>query len=202
MTDMARSQSAKRGIWRALRRGDRGTTLVEFALTIFTYLLVVMGVMEVALMVYTYAVISAAAKEGVRYAAVVGLNPNTVLANNTWTLNEVPGGCPFGTAPFGTNGDPTVGIQCKVYDYARYSLQSIWGRAVSKDGTCVNSTKFCVYVNFPSLGAANDPYCGTPAQPWSAPCTVRVSVTYNYAPLFGIPLTPTMSAVAEGRIMN
>jgi TadE-like protein len=167
---------------------DRGATMVETALTIFTFLVAMLAVMEMAMMLYSYAVISAAAKEGVRYAAVVG---NTTAYTNTanwWALNEVPGGCPFGATAFSSAGDPTVGIQCKVWDYARYSLQDVSG------------TKLGVRVTFQP---SNDADCPAGTSPlWSVPCQVRVAVNYTYAPLFGIPLTPRMTAVAEARMVN
>jgi TadE-like protein len=186
MKSKARSQVAKTGARRTVRGGDRGATLLEFALAISTFLVVLLAVLEMGVMIYSYAVISAAAREGVRYAGVVGINNNDTAGK--WTLNEVPGNCPFGTTPFGSNGDPTVAIQCKVWDYARYSIQDMSG------------TKLGVTVSFPT--DSNPPCQAAAATPWTVPCLVRVAVNYTYAPLFGIPLTPTMSAVAEGRMVN
>jgi Flp pilus assembly protein TadG len=181
---------------RSMQRGDRGTTTLEFTLTIFTFLVVVLGVMEMAMMLYTYTVVSAAAKEGVRYAAVVAFNPNTE-GTGDWSVAESPANCPFSTRGWdlGCNQsitntcDPTGVIQCKVYDYARYSLQA------------VSNTNMTVNVTFQTDNDST--FCPAGTSPlWTVPCPVRIAVSYRYAPLFGIPLTPRMTAVAEGRMLN
>jgi Flp pilus assembly protein TadG len=183
MRSVVRSQGAKRGRWGILRGGDRGGALLEFAFTISTFLVVVLAVMEVGMMIYSYAIISAAAREGVRFAAVLGTQKN--IPN--WTVSEAPAGCPFSTSAF-SSGDPTGAVQCKVWDYARYSIQDVSG------------TNLTVTVTFQPT---NDSYCPAGTSPlYTVPCLVRVAVSYTYAPLFGIPLTPTMSAVAEGRMIN
>jgi Flp pilus assembly protein TadG len=192
MKGITRSQGAMTGGWRASRGCDRGATLLEFALTISTFLVVLLAVMELGIMIYSYAVISAAAKEGVRYAIVVGSNASLNIGASNWTRIETTG-CPFSTSAFTNTGDPTGPIQCKVWDYARYSLQV--------DPSGASGTNLTVNVTFQP---SNDTtYCPAGTSPlWSVPCLVRVSVNYTYAPLFGIPLTPTMSAVAEGRMIN
>jgi Flp pilus assembly protein TadG len=62
--------------WRSRLRGEAGSTLVETALSITILLVLVIGIMDACLMVYSYHFISNAAREGTRYAIVRG---------NTWT---------------------------------------------------------------------------------------------------------------------
>ena len=57
-------------------REETGSTLVETALSITILLVLVIGIMDACLMVYSYHFISNAAREGTRYAIVRG---------NTWT---------------------------------------------------------------------------------------------------------------------
>ena len=75
--------------------------------------------------------------------------------------------------PFGTDN-----IKCKVWDYARFSLHDISDPA-----------RFNVTVSNPG-GATADGY------------RVRVEVAYRYLPYIGIPLSPTIHAAAEGRLIN
>ena len=62
--------------WRFRLRTETGSTLVETALSITILLVLVIGIMEACLMVYSYHFISNAAREGTRYAIVRG---------DTWT---------------------------------------------------------------------------------------------------------------------
>lgn len=86
------------------RRGDRGQAQVEFVLSIFFVLLTVFGIFELSMFIYTYSVLSDAAKEGVRYAVVHG------------SSNTSPSG-PGSTSAI--DGAAGTGI---VKTYAQYSL--------------------------------------------------------------------------------
>ena len=68
-----------------LRKNDRGAMQIEFAFTIFTVLLVVFVMMELASAVYAYTMLSDAANEGVRYAIVHSTDASLV----TNTTNKV-----------------------------------------------------------------------------------------------------------------
>ena len=57
---------------RMKNRGESGQSLVEFALSILFVLLLIFGIIELTVFVYTYNVLADAAKEGVRYAIVHG----------------------------------------------------------------------------------------------------------------------------------
>ena len=54
------------------RRGERGQTLVEFALSIILVMILIIGSIEMIVLIYTYTVLADAAKEGVRYGIVHG----------------------------------------------------------------------------------------------------------------------------------
>jgi len=70
------------------RRLERGQSAIEFALTIVILVVLLVGMLELTMFVYTYSVLADAAKEGVRYAIVHGAS---------------------GTAPAGPTGVPQTG---------------------------------------------------------------------------------------------
>jgi Flp pilus assembly pilin Flp len=176
MTRGTSAPGVKRNRFGRFQRDDRGAGMIETALSLAFVLLTVFAVMEMILLLYAYAVISGAAKEGVRYAIVLGSAPSGV-----WNRNENPTGCPF--------SDANAPIECKVWDYARYSLKDLSGSTLT------------VHVTFPSDGTATCPGAADLTTA-TALCPVRISVNYTYAPWFGVPLTPTLSAVAQGRMVN
>lgn len=53
-------------------RGERGSAMVEMALSIVILLIMLFGIMEMSLVLYAYHYISEAAREGTRYAIVRG----------------------------------------------------------------------------------------------------------------------------------
>src|SRR6266511_3740275 len=61
-----------RTLVRTKQTSQRGATQVEFALSILTVVILIFWTFEMAMVVYTYSVLSDAAKEGVRYAIVHG----------------------------------------------------------------------------------------------------------------------------------
>jgi len=70
------------------QREQHGAAQVEFALSIFTILLVVFMLFELCSCVYTYVVLSEAANEGVRYASVRdGVDTNLASDTQTQVLN-------------------------------------------------------------------------------------------------------------------
>ena len=73
-------------------------------------------------------------------------------------------------------GCPYAGdnIKCRVWDYARFSLHDISAPSRFNIGVTYNTT---------------------PAS------RVRVDVSYQFVPYTALPLTPTLSASAEGRIV-
>ncbi|MBF6571254.1 MAG: pilus assembly protein [Candidatus Binataceae bacterium] len=66
--------------WRCRRSYRAGQTLLEFALAATLLFLLIFGIMEMALAVYSYNTVCSAAREAVRYAIVhspTGPNPST-----------------------------------------------------------------------------------------------------------------------------
>jgi Flp pilus assembly protein TadG len=59
---------------RAVRRREGGQAIVEFALTVILLMLLMFALLELSIFIYTYSVLANAAKEGVRYAIVHGVN--------------------------------------------------------------------------------------------------------------------------------
>ena len=95
------------------RKRQRGSALVESALTLVVFMMVIFGLMEFGRMVWAYNLVSHAAREGTRYAMVhgrnsshpatadgirsvvkgqaVGLDPASLLVNVSWIPDNKPG---------------------------------------------------------------------------------------------------------------
>jgi Flp pilus assembly protein TadG len=58
--------------WRKLQRHEEGSSLVEFALSAFMLVMVLLGVVEMGRMILVYTTIANAARTGARYAIVHG----------------------------------------------------------------------------------------------------------------------------------
>src|SRR5437660_150343 len=151
----------------------KGQTQIEFILSILTILFVIFWMWEVIMGVYTYNVLSDAAKEGIRYAIVHGSRNSNCSG---------PGVCGQGTVGQVSSTDsdgskywsPSApGVVYTVKDYAKYSLHDTSGMTVS--------------VSYP------DPQTlpgGT--QVWNeAPSTVTVQLSYKYIPYLALPIQPT-----------
>ncbi len=59
------------------RKAEGGQASIEFALTIVFAMLLIVGVLELIMLIYTYTVLADSAKEGVRYAIVHGSDVST-----------------------------------------------------------------------------------------------------------------------------
>jgi Flp pilus assembly protein TadG len=116
----------------SLRRGERGQTIVEMALCTISILMVVFAAMELCLAMYTYHFVSAAAREGTRYAMVrgslcttagcpatpssiqnyvrelgfPGINPSNMTVTATCGVNPTPPTAPTLAACVATGGTP------------------------------------------------------------------------------------------------
>ena len=76
-----------------MSRASRGQALVEFALASTTFLLLVFGVMEMCVAVYSYNTICSAAREAVRFAIVhspTGPNPATTAQIQQVAIDYAP----------------------------------------------------------------------------------------------------------------
>jgi TadE-like protein len=86
-----------------------GQAQIEFLLSVLFLLIVVVGVVEIIILMYTYTVLAGAAKEGVRYATVHGCN--------------LTGGCSGDCTPKTTCPDPSAdNVKAYVRNFLRASL--------------------------------------------------------------------------------
>lgn len=163
-----------------------GQGQIEFVISIITIMFVIFWTWEVVLAVYTYNVISDAAKEGVRYAIVHG-------NNNAYCSGPPPAGkaCPTpgvgSTAPTLCDGTPAASsdtaannVITTVKCYAALSLHDISGITVT-----------VTYPPPPGGTATNAP-----------PNEVDVAIQYNYVPFLALPIRPLLVATSSGRIVN
>ena len=116
----------------------RGTSLMEFLLSIVTVMFVLFWMWEGTMVVYTYSVLSDSAKEGVRYASVHG--PGN--SNCSGPAPSTASACP----------DPSANnVAAVVKDYAGYSFQNISAIQVAvsyPDSTNAASNRIRVVVNY------------------------------------------------------
>jgi Flp pilus assembly protein TadG len=92
---------------------QKGVVLIESAISLATFMLLLFGIIESGLMVWTYNTVAFAAREGTRYAAVrgannsspatastvqtyvksraIGLDPTKMTVTTTWLPDNTPG---------------------------------------------------------------------------------------------------------------
>jgi Flp pilus assembly protein TadG len=156
------------------RQRDAGQGQIEFVLSILTIMFVIFWTWEVVLAVYTYNVLSDAAKEGVRYAIVHGSNnqccsgPGT-CAVGTPSLTLCDGAA--ATCPDSSGDNVARTVKC----YASLSLH--------------DTTNMTVSVTYPQ---------GTN----TAGSEVDIRVNYTYVPFLALPIAPPLKTASSGRIVN
>jgi Flp pilus assembly protein TadG len=91
---------------RLARRGEEGQTQVEFILTVVFLVLLLFGIIEIILMIYTYNVLADSAKEGVRYAVVHGCDSSNCS----------------GTCSTACSDAGAADVVAQVKNYAKYSF--------------------------------------------------------------------------------
>ena len=94
------------------RNSQRGAIQVEFALSALMIVLLVFWIFEMVMVVYTYSVLSDAAKEGVRYAVVRGSDVATAQQSSP---------------------SATAGLVAAVNDYAKLSLHDVSAITITPD---------------------------------------------------------------------
>lgn len=154
---------------------ERGSTMVEFALTISLFLVMLFGIIDFGRALYTYHFLSNAARTATRWAAV-----------NGHTCSD-DGSC-NGTAPM--NNGPASDTDVKNY-------------VLSLVPPGINSTKINTTVCGTEAGSecpdSTPTDCAT--TPNGQGCTVRVTISYNFpflVPLVrsaSLPLTSTSEMV-------
>ena len=158
------------------RRGEKGSTLIEFALTLIFFLLMMFGVLDFARALYAYHFVSNAAREATRWAAVNG----ETCADD--------GSC-NGTAPMNNGQASASDIQTYVtnitppgIDPTKVTTTPTWTAPTGSPNICTAAVT--------GLGG---PYKNYPG------CTVEVEVQYNFnfvAPIISTA-TITMSSTSE-----
>ena len=68
---------------RAILKKKRGQAIVEFALILPVFILILLGIMEFGLVFHQYLVVTAASREGARVAALGGSEAETLTMVNT-----------------------------------------------------------------------------------------------------------------------
>ncbi len=120
-------------------RKEKGQGTVEFALSIVFVIMLIVGVIEIIVMVYTYNVLADAAKEGVRYAIVHGTGIGTPNCSG-------PGGGGVSCTDSGA-----ANVQAVVNKYASYSFHDSAAMTVSPtypDGSSVAPNRVRVTVTY------------------------------------------------------
>ncbi len=147
---------------------------MEFVLSILFVLVLIFGIMELVMMVYTFTVVADSAKEGVRFAIVHGCNNTECYGPGACT--NLVGGTPV------TCDASATGIVNRVRQYAQYSLHDIAGMNITV-----------------TYGPATGLTSPDTSMPGSA---VKVDVQYPYVPYFSFGWRPTLHASATGSIFN
>lgn len=138
-------QHSKKNRRRAFRGGATGAVQIEFILSLLTILFVMFWTWELVMAVYTYNVLSDAAKEGVRYAIVHGSN------NTNCSGPNVPA-CP----------DPTGGnVVNVVQTYASLAFHDLSAMVITvtyPDGTVAAPSRVRVTVSYNFVPYLNLPW--------------------------------------------
>ena len=128
--DRLRAQVAR------LARGEGGSMLLEFCLSIWTLLLLTFLIFEFCMTVYTYSVLGDAAREGIRYAVVHGTDN---------------GACSGPSSGCDSTGSSVTAV---VNSYAAVSFHDISGMTVTPtwpDGTATPSSRVIVTIRYPYI---------------------------------------------------
>jgi len=141
LSSLARTLRCKQG-WRLINRhsslvtASEGQAQVEFVLSILFVLLLIFGIFELIMLLYTYNVVADSAKEGVRYAIVLGSD------STNGTSSSGSSNC---------SGTPT-GVYGRVCGYAATSFHDISGMTVTvsyPDGSNAPPNRVQVTVSYP-----------------------------------------------------
>ena len=125
-----------------------GSILIEFALSVWTLFLLTFLIFEFCMTIYTYSVLSNAAREGVRYAIVHGTDSGSCSGPSS------------GCGDTGGNNVKTV-----VRGYAGVSFHDLSGMTVTPswpDGTSTPSSRVKVTINYPYVSYLSLPGFNSP----------------------------------------
>ena len=99
---------------RAHRFGSRGQSLVEFALILPIFLLMIMGIVDAGRLIYTFNTVSNAARDGARIA-IVNQSDHGTTTCDTASATAWPVGCAV-VSGIGLDLQPTD-VQIEYHDY-------------------------------------------------------------------------------------
>ncbi len=185
-----RFQKVTRSRFQKVREPESGQAMVEFMLVISVVFILFVSMLQTMILMHSYNTLADAAKEGVRYAIVHGTGLSQAYCSGP--------GNPSVTPALTCTDSTGTKVKTAVTNFAGLSLQSVPASDVtvcydpnstSSPPTCTNGAN----TNNPAFGAR----CS------AAGCLVRVTVSHNYTPVFGLGWPKiNLSAAADGRIMN
>lgn len=117
---------------------SRGQAQVEFILSFLFVFLLMFGMLELILFVYTYNVLADSAKEGVRYAVVHGTNSSSCSGPGTTGVS----------CPDSSGGN----VQATVRKYAQYSFHDTSQMTITvsyPDSSSAAPNRVQVQINYP-----------------------------------------------------
>jgi len=128
-------------------RRRRGSSMVEFALIWVAFLLMILGLIEGALAVWSYNTLAHSVRQGARYASVHGsANPvSSILIENVVRNNAV--GLDNSALTVGTTWSPNSDRGSVVEVLATYQHRTALGRLIFPSGgfTLRNTSRMTVY---------------------------------------------------------
>ena len=96
---------------RAILKKKRGQAIVEFALILPVFILILLGIMEFGLVFHQYLVVTAASREGARVAALGGSDAETLTMVNTSAVSINAGQLTTTITPANPVKAQTVSVQ-------------------------------------------------------------------------------------------
>jgi Flp pilus assembly protein TadG len=123
------------------RNNERGQAIIEFALVAVFLVVLVVSILEMSLFLYNYAVLTDAAKEGVRYAIVHGSSTGTLVSGS-------PESSPWPPCSTAATG----GVLSTIQAYASASLHNTSGMSADlcyPDGNNNPGSAVQVNVSYP-----------------------------------------------------
>jgi Flp pilus assembly protein TadG len=165
-----------------LAREERGSELVEFAITASLLIFLLLGVLQWMFAMYGYHFATYAAQQGTRFAMVRG---------NTWSENLATN-CSTSAPP---NFTMKFGCTASSTDIQNY-VKSLATAGINPSNVTINTTSSYVWPGKTPDGVT----CSTTN---SQGCLVKVTVTYafNFLPFLPMPAL-SMSATSEAAILQ
>ena len=155
-------RTAARNIARRLD-DERGSQLVEFAVSLLALLTMMFGIMYFSLAMYSYHFVTYAAQEGARFAIVRG---------NAWQGN---GNCATSAPPSFTVKFACVAQTSDVQNYVKSIATPL-----------INSSQITVTTTWPGTSPSCTKNCSTCATTNNQGCLVKVDVSYAFG--YAVPL--------------